>query len=102
MCIRDRFSNGAAYSYVVLVGTGSVAQPWAHNMNAAQITPLVEALLQDLEGHAKHNPAMYLLPPKPTPVASTQTAPSSTIALARSRSLGPHTDRALNFGLPGN
>ena len=60
-----QFANGAAYSYVVLVGTGSVAEPWAHNMNAAQITPLVDVLLSDLEGHAKVNPAIYLLPPRP-------------------------------------
>jgi len=25
-----QFSNGAAYSYVVLVGTGSVREPWQH------------------------------------------------------------------------
>ncbi len=60
-----QFANGAAYSYVVLVGTGSVSEPWARNMNAAQITPLLDVLLTDLEGHAKTNPAMYLLPPKP-------------------------------------
>ena len=63
-----QFANGAAYSYVALVGTGSVAEPWAHNMNAAQITPLVDVLLSDLEGHAKVNPAIYLLPPRPAVV----------------------------------
>ena len=60
-----QFANGAAYSYVAVVGTGSVSQPWAHNMNAAQITPLVEILLTDLEAHAKKNPAIYQLPHVP-------------------------------------
>jgi penicillin-binding protein 1A len=64
-----QFANGAAYSYVALVGTGSVTEPWAHNMNAAQITPLVDVLLADLEAHSKQNPAIYLLPPKPKPDA---------------------------------
>jgi len=78
-----QFANGASYSYVALVGTGSAAEPWANNMNAAQITPLVDVLLADLEVHAKTNPAIYLLPPKPaahesadTPAA---TRPSKTI-----------------------
>jgi membrane peptidoglycan carboxypeptidase len=70
-----QFSNGAAYSYVALVGTGSVTQPWATNMNAARITPLVDALLLDLEGHAKSNPAMYLLPPKPAVAVPVAAAP---------------------------
>lgn len=78
-----QFANGAAYSYIVLVGTGSVAEPWARNMNAAQITPLADALLSDLEVHAKTNPAMYLLPPKPlaqVPIASGPTlAPAKPI-----------------------
>ncbi|MDZ4842113.1 MAG: transglycosylase domain-containing protein [Hyphomicrobium aestuarii] len=60
-----QFANGAAYSYVVLAGTGSGNEPWATNINAAQVTPLVDLLLADLEAHAKNNPAIYLLPPKP-------------------------------------
>jgi penicillin-binding protein 1A len=71
-----QFANGAAYSYVALVGTGSASEPWAHNMNAAQITPLVDVLLSDLEAHAKQNPAIYLLPPKP---AVTSAAGSKTV-----------------------
>lgn len=64
-----QFANGAAYSYVVLVGTG--AEPWARSVHAAQVAPLVEALLSDLAIHAKTNPAAHLLPPKPlTPVAA--------------------------------
>ncbi|MCB1506643.1 MAG: transglycosylase domain-containing protein [Hyphomicrobiaceae bacterium] len=66
-----QFSNGAAYSYVVLVGTGSVREPFARKMHAADITPLAEALLLDLETHAKINPAPQLLPAPPPPVATT-------------------------------
>ena len=49
-----QFANGAAYSYVVLIGTGSPAQSWARSLHAAQIgVPLLETLLADLEKHAK-------------------------------------------------
>ncbi len=87
-----QFANGAAYSYVALVGTGSVAEPWAHNMNAAQITPLVDVLLSDLEAHAKTNPAIYLLPPKPAP-------PAHTAAVTQPTAIPPlvETDRARLF-----
>ncbi len=45
-----QFSNGAAYSYVVLVGTGSPSKPWARSLHAAQVAvPLAEVLLQDLK-----------------------------------------------------
>jgi hypothetical protein len=48
-----QFANGAAYSYVVVVGTGSAREPWAHKLHAAQVAvPLVETLLQDLEAEA--------------------------------------------------
>lgn len=60
-----QFANGAAYSYVVLAGTGNVSEPWGTNINAAHVTPLLDTLLTDLEGHARTNPAIYLLPPKP-------------------------------------
>jgi hypothetical protein len=66
-----QFTNGAAYSYVVLVGTGNASRPWAHHLHAAQIAaPLLGVLLQDLAGHAKSNPRRDLLPSfrmKPTP-----------------------------------
>lgn len=69
-----QFSNGAAYSYVVLVGTGSTSEPWGTSLHAAQVAaPLVEVLLMDLAGHAKNNPAPQLLPAKlavTTPSAS--------------------------------
>ncbi len=48
-----QFANGAAYSYVVVVGTGSVREPWARNLHAAQVAvPLLDALLTDLEAEA--------------------------------------------------
>ena len=58
-----QFANGAAYSYVVMVGTGSAQETWGRNMNSAQATaPLVAALLEDLKGHAKAHPMAGLLP----------------------------------------
>ena len=66
-----QFTNGAAYSYVVLVGTGTASQPWAHDLHAAQIAaPLLDVLLRDLAGHAKSNPRRDLLPWPPTPAAA--------------------------------
>ena len=70
-----QFNNGAAYSYVVVVGTGSAAQPWARSLHAAQVAaPLLDTLLGDLSNHAKQHPRRDLLParplPKPAPVAS--------------------------------
>lgn len=48
-----QFSTGAAYSYVVVVGTGSASKPWARSLHAAQVAvPLVDALLADLEAEA--------------------------------------------------
>lgn len=69
-----QFANGAAYSYVVLVGTGSGSEPWATKVHAADVAaPLLEILLNDLAGHARENPAPHLLPAKPAspkPIAS--------------------------------
>ncbi|MEO8419560.1 MAG: transglycosylase domain-containing protein [Hyphomicrobium sp.] len=48
-----QFANGAAYSYVVVVGTGSAREPWARSLHAAQVAvPLLDALLTDLEAEA--------------------------------------------------
>jgi penicillin-binding protein 1A len=59
-----QFANGAAYSYVVVVGSGTTAEPWSRNLHAAQLgVPLVAALLGDLEQHAKKAPALALAPP---------------------------------------
>ncbi|MFD0988189.1 transglycosylase domain-containing protein [Methyloligella solikamskensis] len=45
-----QFETGAAYSYVVVVGTGTPAQPWARDLYSGQIAePLVRVLLEDLE-----------------------------------------------------
>lgn len=58
-----QFSNGAAYSYVVVVGTGSTSQPWARHLHASQVAaPLVDELLKDLARHAKANPMPWMLP----------------------------------------
>jgi membrane peptidoglycan carboxypeptidase len=63
-----QFENGAAYSYVVLVGTGSASEPWATSLHAAQVAaPLLEVLLQDLAKHARANPQRQLLPPPASP-----------------------------------
>ncbi len=72
-----QFASGAAYSYVVLVGTGSAAEPWATSLHAAQIAaPLLGVLLDDLAQHARANPKPELLP-KPTisPPEAGTTAP---------------------------
>jgi membrane peptidoglycan carboxypeptidase len=58
-----QFTNGAAYSYVVVVGTGSVREPWARRLHSSQVAaPLLEILLNDLEAHAKANPGAQSLP----------------------------------------
>jgi hypothetical protein len=62
-----QFTNGAAYSYVVLVGTGSAIEPWGTSIHAAQIAPLLDVLLGDLAAHAKANPMPSLLPPRASP-----------------------------------
>ena len=70
-----QFANGAAYSYVVLVGTGNANQPWAQSLHASQVAaPLLEELLGDLALHAKVNPRRDLLPPRP-PAARPPPAP---------------------------
>jgi penicillin-binding protein 1A len=49
-----QFASGAAYSYVVVVGTGSASEPWARKLHASQVAaPLLETLLQDLEVDSK-------------------------------------------------
>lgn len=76
-----QFANGAAYSYVVVVGTGSTGRPWARELHASQVaTPLLEDLLADLATHAKTNPRRDLLPPppRPAPLALRRTPPAAT------------------------
>ena len=79
-----QFANGAAYSYVVVVGTGSASEPWARNLHSAQLAaPLLETLLLDLEADAKAHPRRDLLAPAarvppaaslPQPARPTRTA----------------------------
>lgn len=52
-----QFSNGAAYSYVVLVGTGTPRQPFARRLHAGQVAaPLLDVLLRDLAEDARRHP----------------------------------------------
>ncbi|MEZ5926387.1 MAG: transglycosylase domain-containing protein [Hyphomicrobiaceae bacterium] len=54
-----QFTNGAAYSYVIVVGTGNANKPWARKLHAAQVAaPLAEILLEDLAREAKKGPVM--------------------------------------------
>ncbi|MGD9827609.1 MAG: transglycosylase domain-containing protein [Hyphomicrobiaceae bacterium] len=51
-----QFSGGAAYSYVVVVGTGSSRHPWAHKLHSSQVAqPLLAVLLADLETLARRS-----------------------------------------------
>ncbi|MDX2259321.1 MAG: transglycosylase domain-containing protein [Hyphomicrobiaceae bacterium] len=77
-----QFANGAAYSYVVLTGTGTPTKPWGRALHAAQVAaPVLAVLLADLEAHARHHPRPELLPAQPrTPaVGPGGTATSSTV-----------------------
>lgn len=61
-----QFSNGASYSYVVVVGTGSAAEPWAHSLHAAQVAaPLLDVLLGDLEAQSGVKPTAAVPADKP-------------------------------------
>jgi len=82
-----QFANGAAYSYVVLVGTGSGSEPWATKVHAADVTPLLEILLEDLAAHAKENPKPGLLPPKPVPKPVASGTGAAEEALTRALNL---------------
>ena len=60
-----QFAGGEAYSYVVLVGTGSTREPFGRSVHAAQAaTPLLEVLLNDLErgqgGRTKQAPPVQV------------------------------------------
>jgi penicillin-binding protein 1A len=73
-----QFANGAAYSYVVLVGSGTTSQPWSRNIHAAQVgVPLADALLRDLEGHSRKNAVVAVVPPKPAAAPATAVAQSA-------------------------
>ena len=69
-----QFTNGAAYSYVVLIGTGNPGQPWARSLHAAQVgVPLLEMLLADLEAHARKHGPPAAAPAKPVAQPAAQT-----------------------------
>lgn len=75
-----QFTNGAAYSYVVLVGTGSAREPFARKLHGGDIAPLADVLLKDLERHASTHPMPRLLPappPAPRPQVSLSNAPGA-------------------------
>ena len=81
-----QFANGAAYSYVVMVGTGSAQDTWARKMHAAQATvPLVSLLLGDLKGHAKSHPMANLLPAPPPIADASRTSISSPAPTLRAK-----------------
>lgn len=92
-----QFTSGAAYSYVVLVGTGNASQPWAHDLHAAQIAaPLLEVLLKDLEEHAKAHPRRDYLPrPSPAPAAIGPLANEAADRASRDRSPAAEQLRSL-------
>jgi hypothetical protein len=58
-----QFANGQAYSYVVVVGTGSTKEPFGRSLHAAQVAaPLLEVLLKDLESRNKGRVAAVAAP----------------------------------------
>lgn len=97
-----QFANGAAYSYVVMVGTGSARDTWGTKLHAAQVSaPLVGLLLDDLKGHSNKNPNAGLLPAPvaPRPVADAGAVASSSEA-GGAVSGRPKAGAAAKPGLP--
>jgi penicillin-binding protein 1A len=90
-----QFANGAAYSYVVMVGTGSPRDAWARKLHAAQANvPLVEALLNELKEHAKTQRTVA------APAAASQAAtsqPSATPAPQRTATATPTATRKTDW-----
>ena len=85
-----QFSNGAAYSYVVVVGTGSVREPWARRLHAAQVAaPLLDVLLENLRDLARRQPV----------VVRAKTA-GQLKTLAARRASGAQVDAASETALP--
>lgn len=99
-----KFDNGAAYSYVVVVGTGSAAEPFADRLHSSQLAaPLLRSLLESLERHAKDHPIMSR--PPVVPVAEVSSVGGRIVAgnsgggNAQSK---PLIDRLLNEQLLGS
>jgi hypothetical protein len=89
-----QFTNGAAYSYVVVVGTGSVREPWARRLHSSQVAaPLLDVLLTELETDAKAKPRPDLMPRRrrTLPVSNSQ-LPDGPLTAAEElkRSLQPN------------
>jgi membrane peptidoglycan carboxypeptidase len=64
-----QFASGAAYSYVVVIGTGNTRQPWARKLHASDVAaPLAQLLLADLAEHAHKTPAVVRRPAPKGPV----------------------------------
>jgi penicillin-binding protein 1A len=52
-----KFASGPAYSYVLVIGSGSPSEPWARDLYAGQVAePLLRTLLEDLEATARPAP----------------------------------------------
>lgn len=74
-----QFASGAAYSYVVLVGSGDANRPFARKLHASQLgAPLVRALLEDLEEHARRHPVVTGSASRPKAAAPQRVADAST------------------------
>ena len=71
-----QFASGNAYSYVVLVGTGSTAEPFGRSLHAAQVaTPLLDVLLADLEAAQSRRSAAGEAPKAPVGAAGPASRP---------------------------
>jgi penicillin-binding protein 1A len=91
-----QFANGAAYSYVVVVGTGSASSPWARSVHSSQAAaPLLAALLPELEAHAKANPRPDLLPRVSRQIGASQTPSAAKTSGWRAL---PENERKEAFG----
>jgi len=66
-----QFTNGPAYSYVILIGTGSPGEPWARDLFAgAASEQVLRVLLEDLAAHANPKPrSVKAVPAQPSDVA---------------------------------
>ncbi len=70
-----QFANGAAYSYVILVGSGTPREPFARRLHSSQVAaPLLDALLRDLAIDArKVTPRVRARRGQPNPAPRAQT-----------------------------
>ena len=72
-----QFTNGARYTYVVVVGSGAATQPFARNLHSSQLVqPLLRVLLTDLEDHARRNPPTVALIRAPAQVRRSAATPA--------------------------